>query len=143
MILGFVVLVFALVRPDLFNEGLGIVAVGAGAAGLGYAMFAENLAHETRRGEINEKVAMLRAYNATPVEDLSAGRIVSDMESLEYFTSQRSATEAQVKNIAVEGNRLVTLMEKPYPKEAKSVDSVLVRILAIYKKRREDYVSTT
>lgn len=123
---GLIAILGGFVDVYLNQTALGVGFWGAGLAiiALGLALRSESILHETRRSEIDEKLAVMYAYQGKDAE-----RVASDLEALIELVS--SANDSQLVKISSEGRNLVAFLEaRNLNAEAERVRTILVRVLA-------------
>jgi hypothetical protein len=108
------------------ERALGVVGAGLGFVAAGYAGRAELILQEIRRGEIDEKIAVLYAYQQKKIE-----RVVSDLRALEKISS--SATKQQVHEIRSEGTSIVQVLLAANLSEVGVIREILNKILERHK----------
>ena len=121
-----ILLLGAAVLP--FNYSFGLAAIGAalGFTAVAMAFIAETLIGQIRSNEVEEKIAMMKAYSGD-----EGARIISDLEALESFSN--SISKAQAQKIADSGPALLVYMQAKYPNSEDEARAVLNRILKPFK----------
>jgi len=102
--------------------GFGAISVGLGLVAVSMAYIAEILIQGIRSQEVEEKIAMMKAYMGD-----NGARIVSDLEALAAVSN--GATESQASKIQERGKVLLEWMSEHYPNSVEGARGVLNGIL--------------
>lgn len=120
---GVIILVIgAILLPTNQTLGLTFIGIGLSFTAVALAFIAEILIEEIRMSEIEEKIAMMKAYSGD-----HGARIISDLEALEAVSM--SATKDQAIKITLRGQTLLSWMHTNFPNSEDEARTILNRIL--------------